>query len=70
MLSVVLGGCSSLNLIVVDIFRSIMLPSVVEKPPALAEYFSVVDVVRLVAGRFVDDDSVAVVVSSSKVLLL
>lgn len=78
MLSVVLGGCSSLSLIVVDILRSIMLPSVVEKPPALTEYFSVVAVVRLVAGRFVanppltlvDDSDAAVVVISSKVLLL
>jgi hypothetical protein len=76
MLSVVLGGCSSLSLIVVDILRSIMLPSVVEKPPALTEYFSVVKVVRLVVGRFdanpplLVDDSAAVVVISSKVLLL
>lgn len=69
MLSVVLDGRSSFNLIVVDVFRSTMLPNVVEKPPALAEYFSVVDVVRRVAGLLVDD-ALAVVVINSKVLLL
>lgn len=69
MLSVVLDGRSSFNLIVVDVFRSTMLPNVVEKPPALTEYFSVADVVLRVAGRLVDD-VLAVVVINSKVLLL
>lgn len=69
MLSVVLDGRSSFNLIVVDVFRSTMLPSVVVKPPALTEYFSVADVVVLrVTGRLVD--AAAVVVINSKVLLL
>jgi hypothetical protein len=44
-----------------------MLPNVVEKPPALTEYFSVADVVLRVAGRL---DVLAVVVINSKVLLL
>lgn len=68
MLSVVLGGCSSFNLIVVDTFLSMMFPNVVVKPPAFAEYFSVVDVLR-VAGRFVANLWVVVVINS-KVLLL
>jgi hypothetical protein len=67
MLSVVLDGLSSFKLIVVDVFRSTMLPNVVEKPPALTEYFSVADVVLRVAGRL---DVLAVVVINSKVLLL
>lgn len=70
MLSVVLDGRSSFNLIVVDVFRSTMLPNVVVKPPALTEYFSVADVVLRVAGLLVDDEVPAVVVINSKVLLL
>lgn len=70
MLSVVLDGRSSLNLIVVDVFRSTILPNVVVKPPALTEYFSVVDVVLRVAGLLVDEEMRAVVVINSKVLLL
>lgn len=69
MLSVVLGGSSSFNFTVVDTFLSMMLPNVVVKPPALTEYFSVVDVVLRVAGRFVANRWVVVVISS-KVLLL
>lgn len=68
MFSVVLGGSSSFNLIVVDTFLSMMFPNVVVKPPALNEYFSVVDVLR-VAGRFVANLWVVVVINS-KVLLL
>lgn len=72
MLSVVLAGRSSFNLIVVDVFRSTMLPNVVEKPPALTEYFSVVGVVLRVTGRRVDAnvELLSVVVINSKVLLL
>lgn len=80
MLSVVLAGNrSSFNLIVVDILRSIILPNVVEKPPALTKYFSVVEVLLVAAGRLVTpifdvvvaaDDVDAVVVINSKVLLL
>lgn len=66
MLSVVLAGRSSFSLIVVDIFRSTMLPNVVVKPPALTEYFSVVDVLRVAGLRVAAN----VVVINSKVLLL
>lgn len=77
-LSVVLD--SSLNLIDVEVFLSMIFPSVVEKPPAFTKYFSVVVVLLFTdAGRFVAnppsfldvlDNDGAVVVINSNVLLL
>jgi hypothetical protein len=71
MLSVVLAG-SSFMLMVLDTLRSTMLPRVVvEKPPTCTEYFSVVEVLRVVIGRFANvvDDETGVVGCNSKVLL-
>lgn len=53
---------ASLKLIVVDTFRWMMVPSVVEKPPAVAVYFSV--------ELATDDDGLRVDGMSSNVLLL
>lgn len=76
MFSVVLAG-SSFNLIVLEILRSTMFPSVVENPPTFIEYFSVVVDFLVAIGLFaaaivvaMDDDDDIVVGISSKVLLL
>ena len=66
-LSVVLCAVSSFKLILFVTLRSIILPSVVEKPPTFTAYFSVVDFF-VVIGLF--DDATVVVGISSNVLLL
>jgi hypothetical protein len=77
MLSVVLCAVSSFKLILFVTLRSIILPSVVEKPPTFTAYFSVVVVDFFVVIGLLDNDVVdvdeasdVVVGISSNVLLL